>query len=75
MAKFYGNANKQGKLCKHIINNKVCTSGTIHYPPKYVSQILPITEEQRIKGYGLADYFTLIDPSRQSLLNTKQLNK
>lgn len=33
------------------------------------------TDEQRKDGYDLADYFTMIDPGGQSILNTKQLNK
>ena len=33
------------------------------------------TDEQRITGYDLADYFTMIDQSGQSILNTKQLIK
>lgn len=33
------------------------------------------TDEQRITGYDLADYFTVIDQSGQSVLNIKQTNK
>ena len=33
------------------------------------------TDEQRKDGYDLADYFTVIDPSGQSILNKKQINK
>jgi hypothetical protein len=32
------------------------------------------TDEQRIKGYDLADYYTMIDPNGQSVLNTKAIN-
>jgi len=34
-----------------------------------------VTEEQRIRGYDLADYFTMIDQTGQSVLNTKAINK
>jgi hypothetical protein len=32
------------------------------------------TDEQRIKGYDLADYYTLIDQNGQSVLNQKSIN-
>ncbi len=32
------------------------------------------TDEQRIKGYDLADYYTLIDKNGQSVLNQKSIN-
>ena len=33
------------------------------------------TDEQRLKGYDLADYYTLIDQNGQSVLNQKSINK